>query len=738
MRSLRPLISSRVCLLAATVAIAVPVVPTAPAGEATLYRDTWGVPHIWADDLAVAGYAVGQAQCQDSLQNVIYCLHAGVGRLAEVLGPSMLTRDIQARKLRHAMFAEADWPTLSPAVHELVEGYCAGVNEYLREHPQELKVPVGKITPVQVVAWHRALLMKSAVAISSADAEASRMDGYQPTPPMRLVTPGSITGEKAAAHPGTAPGKSNSWALSGAKTASGAPMLLIDPHWPAQGHLQLYEFWMHVGDQLNVGGFAITGTPLPGLGVSPHAAWTFTAGGADSSDAYALERNPDNAHQYRFDDGWEDMDVREDTIRIRQTDGSFAEEHIEVLATRHGPILETKGGVPYAAAMGGYRQADALEQFYRMATARTTKEFRAALALNRISYFNVIWATSGGDIGYVQTGQAPLRSERFNWTKMVSGSTSASLYRGDVPFEHLPAVENPVTGFLQNCNVAANVVTPGLTFTKPDFPPNVLYGHYGQYRARGARATQLLTQIEKATLEDGRRIAFDTYVRPADLWVPIVLQAWSERQAESATVQTEEHRRLEEAVRLIGHWDRRATRDSVGATVFRFWRLACNEMSSKVGRDRFNVPNTQNIRRDALNALQQAADRLSEIYGHVAVPWGQIKRLRRGDSEWALSGDGLGVLGMDTLRATSAAKLNDQHKLIANGGQCVTSVAMLTDPPTIRAVVAYGQSNEPDSPHFDDQAPLFAGERFRDVPWTLEQLRPQIESITTYTYSQDP
>jgi acyl-homoserine lactone acylase PvdQ len=169
--------------------------------------------------------------------------------------------------------------------------------------------------------------------------------------------------------------------------------------------------------------------------------------------------------------------------------------------------------------------------------------------------------------------------------------------------------------------------------------------------------------------------------------------------------------------------------------VFRFWRLACNELPPPVGRDSFTVPNTPEVRRDALQALQSAARRLHETYGRVAVPWGEIKRMRRGGREWALSGDGLGRLGMDTLRATAADKLDHQNKMIPTGGQCVTTVVMLTNPPTIRAVVTNGQSNKPGSKHFADQAPLYSDERFREVPWTLEQLRPVVESETTYRYN---
>ena len=143
------------------------------------------------------------------------------------------------------------------------------------------------------------------------------------------------------------------------------------------------------------------------------AAWTVTAGGADSSDAYALRINPDDPHQYEFDGRWRQMEVRQEVFRIRQADG-FREETREVLATVHGPVFQTKDGTPYAASFGGFERCDALEQFFRMARATSTRQFKQALAMDRLSYFNVMWATAEGDIGFVQTGQVPLRSPDYN------------------------------------------------------------------------------------------------------------------------------------------------------------------------------------------------------------------------------------------------------------------------------------------------------------------------------------
>jgi acyl-homoserine-lactone acylase len=352
-----------------------------------------------------------------------------------------------------------------------------------------------------------------------------------------------------------------------------------------------------------------------------------------------------------------------------------------------------------------------------MNTARNAADFKAALALDRISCFNVVWASADGHIGYLQSGEVPDRPPGHDWGRPVPGWLPAMLPGSNLPVHKLPQVEDPLGGFLQNCNTAANVVTPGLKFDREDFPPGALYGHYGEYRARGQRATELLSQESRLDLESARRIVFDTQVPPADLWVPVILAAAKEA-GEPAD--------LKDAVQLLRDWDRRADRDSTGATLFRFWRLACDAMpGSHAGRDSFNVSDTPAVRKDALAALRAAVADLKKRTGALAVPWGELKRLYRAGREWPLSGDGLGRLGLDTLRATAAADLDSQHKLVIGGGQSNIGLVFLGEEPVIHAVVAYGQSNRPGSRHFADQAPLYASHKLRPVPWTEKAVRMQ-------------
>ncbi len=677
------------------------------------------MPHIFGESERAVAYGLAIAQCEDDLLGVVRALHEGVGRRAEIEGPGFLATDTTARRLGHAHYARLAWPSLDPTLRGMILAFCDGVNDYLIDHADELPFAVEPIQPVQVVAWHRKIIASRAAQISHIDA---RTPSGQP-------------------HPRIAPEKSNSWVVSGSKTASGRVMIHLDPHWPYPepgATLRLYESHLH-GGRLDVAGFGLLGVPTVGIGVSSFAGWTFTDGGADSSDAYELLINPANNDEYLFDDRWEKMSVRTETIRIRQPNGQYQDQQLTVRESRHGPVfkrISQQRVVVYAAAYSGNRRADTIEQFYRLSIARTTEEFNAALVMNRITYWNCIWGTAAGDIGYVQFGACPQRSGDFDWERRVPGWTSRTLYRGMVPYREMPIVVNPPTGFLQNCNNAANEVTPGLTFTPADFATGVLWGHVGQYRARSLRATELLSQEVLFTLEDGRRIAFDKRVKAAENWVPFVLAAYQKSADKPAGD-------APQLIEILASWDFEAGIDSLGATVFQAWRRGCAVLfpgpDETIGRDVHEIQDTPILRIKALQALKFAVRDLLLSLGQIDVPWGQIKRLRRGDQQWPLgggAGSAMGPLKLECLRSTGAGKMsveNELLRLFAEGGQSVPTVALLGSTPIVRTITPYGQSSRADSPHYADQAPLYSAERLRDVPWGSAELVGQTESITIYT-----
>ena len=657
--------------------------------EAILTRDRYGVPHIAGRTPADLGYALGQAQSEDRPTDVVHNLSTGTGRLAELFGPYWIESDRRARQLGHRVRAEEDWPRLPLAVQQLVEGFVAGVNDWIEDHPKAFPDRVRAFEPLDVVAWHRHLLMLPELSVAVLDAEGG--------PGPRVDAEGS-----------------NAWAVAGARSATGRPVLHIGPARPFAGRYALYEAHLRA-TEIDVWGFFPVGAPLPLMGATPHAAWSLASGGADSADAFALRLNPADPDEYEWDGKFVRMELRREAIRVQDAAGPRDVE-IRLRSTRHGPVFLDSKERPFAAGLGSAGHARALEQFWRMSTSRSGAEFKAALELDRISFLDVLWASTDGSIGFARTGQVPERPGGQDWEKPVPGWTALTLPAGRVPFRKLPRVEDPPAGFLQACEVSAEKTTPGLAWTRDDFPAGALYAHYGEYRARGQRATDLLKDTPRMDLDGARRLVFDTYSPPADLWIPVILAA-----AKEAGHPPE----LAEAVDLLRGWSRQADAGSAGATLFRFWRLACAENAGgRAGRDTFAVSDTPEIRAEALAALRKAVETLTRLYGRVAVPWGEVKRLRRGEAEWGLAGDGLGRLGLDTLRSTGG-HLVEEKKIASRAGQAALGIVFLGDAPVIYALTAYGQSDDPASPHFGDQAPLYARHEPRPVPWKAGEIVSQ-------------
>ena len=310
-----------------------PPQPAPPfALQATVYRDVYGVPHIYADSEEAAAYAIAQAQCEDLGMQVFRSLRLGIGRLAEIAGEEALESDRIMHLWRVPETAARTWDESPLRTRRFLQAFCDGLNDYRREHPEECRDAL-EAEPVQVIAlfrWTDVLPSHGIVLLQA------KTGLNQPAPEFDF------------------PNQSSTWAIGPSRTASGRPMLFIDPHWPAQGDTSWWEFHVHTG-RLQAGGFALPGTPIVGVGYTDGAAWTGTAGGADSADVFELKINPDNANQYWYDGQWRDLVVREVEIPVKTTSGAIERRSITFRESVHGPIVEESQGRTFAGAACGVR-----------------------------------------------------------------------------------------------------------------------------------------------------------------------------------------------------------------------------------------------------------------------------------------------------------------------------------------------------------------------------------------------
>jgi acyl-homoserine-lactone acylase len=693
-----------------------PPQPVPPfALQATVYRDVFGVPHIYADSEETAAYAIAQAQCEDLGMQVFRSLRLGVGRLAEMAGQGALESDRIMHLWRVPDTAARTWDESPLRTRRFLQAFCDGLNDYRRAHPEECRDAL-EAEPVQVIA----LLRWSDVLPSHGIIRVKANAGLnQPAPQLDF------------------PNQSSTWAIGPTRTASRRPMLFIDPHWPAQGDTSWWEFHVHAG-RLQAGGFALPGLPVVGVGYTNGAAWTGTAGGADSADVFELKINPDNADQYWYDGQWRDLVVRTVEIRVKADSGEIERRSITFSESVHGPIVEQSQGRTFAGAVCGVRDTLRMEQWLAMNRAQSGTEIRDALQTDQAPWLNLTYASRDGHFGYIQSGACPLRGDGpYHMLGLNDGTRSSHNWRGRVAFDDLPQVHDPASGWLQSCNTAANYVTDGHTLRAEDFPPGVVCGHYAPdgrvWRGRGRRCFEFMPTMHEITLTQACEFALDTYAPAGPIWAPPLVAAYEAQKHQVADPDLS----MKMMVDAVRAWDYHVRKESVGATAIRCWREQYAKLRPDAlseANEAYSAPKTDEEQLDAVKALRAAADDLKQQFGTSLVPWGQVLRLRRGDLDLPLDGDVGFFGGLECLRATGTQHRDESGRFVFDGGQVIPTVVELTDPVQVRSLVPFGQSRRPESPHYADQARLYSAGQMRPAWHGWSQLRDHVGSRNVVEY----
>ena len=290
--------------------VGVCVAPAASGeGTATLYRDTWGVPHVYADSLAEATYALGYAQAQDRLDDIYRNVRTALGRMAEAFGPEHVEMDYVLRMVRNGQTCREYWETAPEHIRTACDSFVAGVEAYAAEHPDRKPEFALKLEGWHCAAIGRAMILEWPLG--------TLMDDLN----NRDEAPGF---------------GSNGFCVAPSRSAQGCAIHMTDPHLTWEGLAVFYEARLHAGD-IHHSGFYLAGTPLLALGHNAHVAWACTTGGPDTSDVYMVRLNPKNILQYDYFGEWKTFGTQVITIDVK--DGTSVVR--PAFYTEYGPLLET-------------------------------------------------------------------------------------------------------------------------------------------------------------------------------------------------------------------------------------------------------------------------------------------------------------------------------------------------------------------------------------------------------------
>jgi penicillin amidase len=737
--------------------------------EVRVVRDRWGIPHIYAKNVDDLFFAQGFVQAQDRLFQIDLWRRSTQGRLAEILGADYVDRDRLTRLMRYRGDMNAEWESYAPDTRRIATRFVAGINAQIatigEQLPEEFAVAGYRPEPWQpedLLSRAEGFAMTSNANDEVFRARVTAAAGLERTtmllpldPTVSAPPPTGIDLSAAAATlrpalaaigaparfgPAAAPVAaafldwqrraaregSNNWVISGAKSATGKPMLANDPHRNLD-HPSL-RYLVH----LNAPGWNVIGSVVPwfpgvAIGHNDRIAWGLTIFAADVQDLYVEELNPTNPRQVKSGGRFVDMEAVKDQIRVKGRTEAVAVEH---LYTAHGPVvaIDAQRNLAYALrwvgsepGTAGYLGALALDR------AASWQEFRSALQRWKVPGENFVYADVDGNIGYQAAALVPVRP---NWQGVypVAGATGDHEWQGWRTLDELPHELNPDAGFLATAN--HNTLGSGS-------PPNIGYSSWS-VPARINRIREVLSGRRALTIDDLARLQHDPTPWNAEQLVPL-LQPLSFKDAKT-----------EQARTMLLAWDRRLTQDSAAAALYVFWEQALfrqlveSRLDPALAAEYIQRVETHVLvptltkpptvwfgaspakGRDHLleSALAEAVAALTQTLGadmtrwawgqihtatfqHALASTGDAARLRFNIGPFPRAGYG------DTVFATSGSGSRQTD------GATFREVMDLADWDRSIGSSAPGQSGQPGSPHFNDLAKLWAAEQY--FPYSFSQ-----------------
>ena len=706
------LLSAVLLLASAAFSAGVPGAPRDLARSVTIYRDSYGVPHIYAKTDAGAAFGLMYAQAEDNFWQLETDMIRLVGRSAELDGPRGIAGDILVRAYESEKRAKEQYARATPALRALCDGFASGVNYYLETHPNVKPRLITRFEPWFILAQENR--GPAGTGITAAERQKAFPALAGSVEMSDLHFPGELPGNPLDTEEG-----SNMWAVSPSRTTNGHAFLLINPHVGFFGGGQRYEAHLHSGEGLDVSGFAILGTPYIRSGRNRYLGWSHTNNYAQTADLYVETfDDPGDPLSYRYGSGHRQAAAWTDEIRVK-TGSGVETRTVQFRKTHHGPILGIRDGkglaVRAAAADGGV-----MAQRWAMTKARNLREFRAALAKVALTGSNTIYADRAGNIYYLHGNAIPRRSPKVDWLKPLDGSDPETEWQGLHALAELPQVLNPRSGWVQNCNS-----TPWLTSDAADSPVAAKFPAYMAPEPdtpRSQRSRAILSGTGKFTFAQWTGLGLDSKIGLAGTRIPELLSAYEKlQQADAARAG-----KLAEAIDILRQWDQVGRHDSVGATLFVRMEMRATDLRRGNAGDPLLL----------VTALEQAKGGLEAVHGTWKVAWGEVNRMQRihtSGTEENFSDDkpSVPVPGAPSFTGTvftfGTRAAPGQKRWYGTVGNTYIAVVDFARKPDARSLLVFGQSADPQSSHFFDQAPLYSAGKFKPAWFELKEIKRHLE-----------
>jgi acyl-homoserine lactone acylase PvdQ len=643
-----------------------------------------------------------------------------MGRLSEVYGEGQLYNDLQMKLIYDTSAAIADYKKSPAWMKKLLDAAADGVNYYLYKHPEVKQAVLTHFEP-----WFALLRTNGSISATQ--------NGGISTQDMKNLYPAKNKGtsyiEKQFPFYEVDPTGSNGFAVSPSKTASKNAILYINPH------VTFYyrsEVQMVSEEGLNAYGAVTWGTFFVFQGFNPYCGWMHTSGATDVADLFIEKTEEKDGSLYtKYDDQLLPVKTKQLRVRYKKGDG-FEEQEFLAYYTNHGPVMGKRNG-SWLSLRENNRSLNALMQSWLRTKTKSFEDFKKVMDLRSNTSDNTVFADYKGNIAYWHGNFVPRRSQNFDYSLPVDGSTSESDWKGIYELDQTVHMYNPATGFIQNCNSTPFGVSGASSPKKEDYP--VYMAPDGQ-NYRSINAIRLLSGAADLTVDKFiHDIGYSHYLSAFEVLLPPLVQAYDKLPAADTLMQ-----QLSGPIALLKAWDRNASDTSVAAALAIEWayRMAQKaspsanpyDVTDAVRQMTSMVANTTD--RDKLNLLAETLKDLWKRFGSWNTAWGEVNRYQRpyngkfddDQPSWPV---GLAAATWGCIPSFATRRFPNTVKRYGVSGNSFIACVEFGKKIKARSIITGGQSFDPASKHYTDQAERYINGNFKEVWFYKEDVLKHAE-----------
>ncbi|MDA9121101.1 penicillin acylase family protein [Flavobacteriales bacterium] len=653
-----------------------------------IIRDEYGVPHIFGKTDAEVAYGLEWATCEDDFETLQYLLMAAKCYLGIHLGVEGARIDYAVQAMGLHEFVEQNYESgVADDFKLILEAACQGVNAYAAAHPEEVWVKKSfPVTPQEVIIG----FMLGQSLMAGVDGVISGiLDGrFAKELPKKEINDDGVG--------------SNAYAFNSALSDHGNTYHVINSHQPIDGILSWYEAHLHSEEGWNITGALFHGSVSVLHGTNENLSWAHTTGDLDLQDVYVMNMHPKKKKWYKFDGEWHKLQTKRAKLRV----GLGKKQGFKITIgkkywwSKYGPTFITEHGT-FAFRMPSLFEMNAGEQWYRMNKSKNFTEFYKALDIQGIVMQNITYADKNDTIFFIANGKVPVRNPNYDWSKVLPGDTSATLWTEYLKTEELAQNLNPACGYVFNANNCIYNNTCLDYVNDPDlFPVSIGYDAQKQTN-RGNRSKEILEGLSHIDYEGVKKLKFDIQFPDSMVFLknyPIM---------ELFSMNPDDHPDIADVITKFNNWNFRGdSTDMNAAVVFTMMYEMYHDNTFSVKDIREN----DSIRQEFfLTNLRDTKARLMEHFGSIDIPLGKVQVLSRGGVDLAING------GPDAIRAVYCNPRDDGKLPMYIGDGLVQLVKFTKDGPEIESISPYGASNKPGSKHYTTQMKKFVANEFKKM-----------------------